>query len=84
MLETHSHPESLWLVRSTLEMTALMKQACPGCEVSLREIEAEVRGAGEMLLAAGSEPRARLALETIHRARQKLGQLHNGPDSFTA
>lgn len=78
------NPQSLLLVRSTLEMAALMRRVCPGSEKSLCEIEAEVLSAGRLLLAAASESRARLALETIHRARLKLGQLGTSQNPFTA
>lgn len=84
MPEICSNPECLLLVRSTLEMAALMKLVYPEFESAVREIEAEVRGYGQLLLEAGSIPRARVALEAIHGARLKLQQLDLSPTRFTA
>lgn len=67
-----SNPESLILVRLTLEMVTQMRRLYPASEYLFLEVEAQVRRGGEMLLEAGSIPRARAALEMIHGARSKL------------
>lgn len=84
MPETNSNPESLLLVRSTLEMVAVMKRLHPAAQNALDEIEAEVRRGGQLLIDAGSVPRARVALETIHRARLKLQQFGIDQDRLAA
>lgn len=75
MPENIANPESLLLVRSTLEMASLMRRLYPSLEISIGSIEAEVRRGGQLLLEAASIARARVALETIHRARLQLQQL---------
>lgn len=74
MSPTSSNPESLLLVRSSLEMAALLKRLHPASHRALSEIEEQVRRGGQLLLDAGSTPRARAALEIIHRARLQLEQ----------
>ncbi len=77
-------PDSLVIVRSTLEIVALMKHLHPTFESALCEIEAEVHRAGQLLLDAGSVARARAALEALHHARQKLQQFDFAPERYTA
>lgn len=84
MPETNSNPESLLLVRSTLEMVVVMKRLHPAAQNALDEIEAEVRRGGQLLLDAESVPRARVALETIHRARLQLQQFGIDQDRLAA
>lgn len=84
MPEANSSPESLLLVRSTLEMVSLLKRLHPAAHKALDEIEAEVRRGGQLLIDAGSIPRARVALETIHRARLQLQQFGVDQDRLAA
>ncbi len=84
MPEANSSPESLLLVRSTLEMVSLLKRLHPAAQKALDEIEAEVRRGGQLLIDAGSVPRARVALETIHRARLQLQQFGVDQDRLAA
>lgn len=79
-----SDPQSLQLVRSTLEMAGLMRRLYPALSDSIREIEAEVRRGGEMLLEAATIPLARTALQTIHAARLKLQELDSNANRLAA
>jgi len=84
MSELSANPKSLLLVRSTLEMVAVMKRLHPAAHSELEEIEAEVRRGGQLLIDAGSIPRARVALETIHRARLRLQAFDKEQDRLAA
>ncbi len=75
MPPSHSNPETLLLVRSTLEMLALLRPIYPSRALWLDEVETETRGAGQSLIDAASIPAARLALTALHRARLKLQQI---------
>lgn len=79
-----SNPETLILVRSTLEMVALLRPIHPSRALWLDEIETGARGAGQLLLDAASVPAARLALEALHRARLKLQQMDREGERLAA
>ncbi|MBW3637555.1 MAG: hypothetical protein KY445_13995 [Armatimonadetes bacterium] len=75
MLKSSGGPSSLLLVRSTLEVAALLKSVRPALTHEVEELECEVTRAGQLLLDAGSVARARLALERIHQVRLTLEAL---------
>lgn len=75
MLKPSGGPSSLLLVRSTLEVAALLKSVRPTLKDEVEELECEVTRAGQLLLDAGSVARARLALERIHEVRLALEEL---------
>lgn len=70
-------PENLLIVRSSLEVAALLKGLYPALETRIGELEREIKSAGQLLIDAGSVARARVALERIHRAQQGLETLRN-------
>ena len=78
MLETPCPPESLLIVRSTLEVASLLRFHYPELSADIAEIEAEVKDAGQSLIVAGSVVRARVALARIHRAQLALEELKSG------
>ncbi len=75
MLKPSGGPSSLLLVRSTLEVAALLKSLRPALTHEVEELECEVTLAGQLLLDAGSVARARHALERIHEVRLALEDL---------
>ena len=77
MPENSCSPESLLIVRSTLEVAHLLRRLYPNLELQIGELEAEVKKAGQSLIDAGSVARGRLALERIHRAQLALEGLRN-------
>lgn len=65
-------PQSLQIVRSTLEVAQLLRRRYPDFEARIAELESEVESAGQLLIDAGSVARARLALERIRAAQLAL------------
>lgn len=76
-----SNPSSLLLVRSTLEVAAMLKSLRPALTLEVEELESEVTRAGQLLIDAGSVARARLALERIHQVRLALEGLRVGQEN---
>ncbi|PQV63040.1 hypothetical protein B1R32_11617 [Abditibacterium utsteinense] len=77
MFESSCSPQSLLIVRSTLETARLLKRLYPGLSAQIGELEEEVERAGQLLIDAGSVARARIALERIRGAQLKLEKLRN-------
>lgn len=77
MPERSCSPESLLIVRSTLEVAVMLKQIYPALAPQINDLEAEVKSAGQLLIDAGSVARGRLALERIRLAQVALENLRN-------
>lgn len=75
MLPNSATPHCLLLVRSTLEVAAVLRRVYPRLEAQIIELEREVESAGQQLLEAGSVSRARGALDRILKVRLELEKL---------
>lgn len=81
MPQSSASPHSLLLVRSTLEVAALLKSLFPTLTAEVENLKNEVVEAGQLLIDAGSVARARLALERIHEVRLALEELKSQQQS---
>lgn len=75
MLPNSASSHCLLLVRSTLEVAGVLRRLYPRLEAEIYELEKEAEAAGQLLLEAGSVPRARVALDRILQVRLALEKL---------